>query len=98
MDVVTLARFALALIVVTGLIIGLAWLLRKYGQGRLLQSGNRGRIGIVEVTGLDARRRLVLVRRDNVEHLIVLGPNSETVVERGIGAATKEPAPAEADS
>lgn len=96
MEFVTVARFALALLVVVGLIVGFAWLLRRYGHGRLLQAGARGRIGIVEVTGLDARRRLVLLRRDDVEHLVILGPTGETVVETGIagGVAPARPAPA----
>ena len=88
MDFVTIVRFAFALLIVIGLIAGLAWLLRKYGNGRLLQNSARGRIGIVEVAGLDARRRLVLVRRDDVEHLVILGPNGETVVEQGIVPAS----------
>ena len=33
---------------------------------------------------LDARRRLILIRRDDVEHLLVVSPTSETVIERGI--------------
>lgn len=84
MDLVTYGRFALALAVVLGLIAGFAWLMRKYGQGRLTPGGMRGRLGIVEFTSLDARRRLVLVRRDDVEHLLLLGPAGETVVETGI--------------
>jgi flagellar protein FliO/FliZ len=99
MDLVTYGRFAIALAVVVGLLAGFAWLMRKYGQGRLMQGGNRGRIGIVEVTGLDTRRRLVLLRRDDVEHLVILGPTGETVVERGIvppasTAPVRAPAPA----
>jgi len=92
MDIVAYGRFALALAVVVGLIVGFAWLVRKYGQGRLMPGGVRRRIGIVEVTGLDARRRLVMVRRDDVEHLLILGPNGETVVERNI------PSPANAET
>ena len=37
---------------------------------------------------LDTRRRLVLVRRDDVEHLILLGAASETVIERNIKSPT----------
>ena len=90
MDFLAYGRFALALAVVIGLIVGFAWLVRKYGQGRLMPGGARRRLGIVEVTTLDARRRLVLVRRDDVEHLLILGPSGETVVERSI------PSPADA--
>ena len=48
---------------------------------------------IDEVTGLstlvviDAKRRLVLIRRDNVEHLVMTGGPVDIVIESGIGAA-----------
>jgi len=35
---------------------------------------------------VDAKRKLVLLRRDDTEHLILLGPNSDTLVEAGIDA------------
>ncbi len=34
--------------------------------------------------GLDAKRRLVLIRRDNKEHLLLLGPDGDTVIETDI--------------
>ena len=43
------------------------------------------RIGILESVPVDARRRLVLVRRDDVEHLVMIGGPSEFVVETNIG-------------
>ena len=45
------------------------------------------RIGILESVPVDARRRLVLVRRDDVEHLVMIGGPSEFVVETNIGRA-----------
>ena len=45
-------------------------------------------------TAVDAKRRLVLVRRDDVEHLILLGPASDLVVERGIAMPAEEAAEA----
>ena len=42
------------------------------------------RIGESEALPLDARRRLILLRRDDREHLVILGTNGETVVEQGI--------------
>jgi flagellar protein FliO/FliZ len=42
------------------------------------------RLGIVETAFLGPKHRLILVRRDDVEHLVLLGPNSNTVVESGI--------------
>lgn len=87
MDVVSGFRFVLALVVVLGLIAALAWLLRKYGSGRITMGGGKGRLAVVEATHIDAKRRLVLIRRDSTEHLILLGPNAETVVETNIEGA-----------
>ena len=48
-------------------------------------SGRRGqRLGISEYHELDKTRRLVLVRRDNVEHLLLIGGPQDVVVEAGI--------------
>lgn len=86
MDLVSGFRFVLALVVVIGLIAALAWLLRKYGNGRVTLGGGKGRLAVVEAAHIDAKRRMVLVRRDDVEHLILLAPNSETVIETGIAS------------
>jgi flagellar protein FliO/FliZ len=93
MDFDTYLRFALALILVLGLIALLAWLLRRFGAGVKLQRGAR-RLGIVEVQALGPRHRLILLRRDQVEHLVIVGPHSETIVESCIippKTATPEP-------
>lgn len=80
-------RFIFALVFVLALIGLLTWLLRRFGLGGgRPRTGNGKRLGVVEALAIDGRRRLVLVRRDDSEHLLVLGPNSETVVETGIPA------------
>lgn len=87
MDMYAYAKFVLALIFVLGLIGLLAVAARKWGLGLPSAQVRRGqdrRLGIVEVAGLDTKRRLVLIRRDDVEHLIILGHDGETVVETGI--------------
>jgi flagellar protein FliO/FliZ len=88
MDLVDIARFILSFVVVIGLIGGLAWVLRRYGTGRITAAGAKGRLGVVEVATVDAKRRLILIRRDAVEHLILLSPTTETVVETGITSRT----------
>ena len=88
MDVVSGLRFVLALVVVLGLIAALAWILRRYGAGRVTLGAGKGRLGVVEAAHIDAKRRLVLIRRDDTEHLLLLGPTTETVVETGIAAET----------
>lgn len=55
-------------------------------------SGRRGqRLGISEYHELDKTRRLVLVRRDNTEHLILIGGPQDVVIETGIGLAVQPP-------
>jgi hypothetical protein len=52
-------------------------------------SGRRGqRLGISEYHEIDKSRRLLLVRRDNVEHLILIGGGQDLLIEPGITPAT----------
>ena len=86
-------QVALALILVLGLIMAMAWLLRRYGLGDGARNalGRKKRLTTIESATVDARHRLVLVRRDNVEHLLLIGPGDSFVVEHGITSAP-EPA------
>ena len=79
-------RFAIALVVVLGLIGLLAAFARRLGMVPRVSAKNRDgkRLDIVEVANVDGKRRLVLIRRDGVEHLLLLGVNSEIVIERTI--------------
>jgi hypothetical protein len=79
-------RFFLAFVVVFGLIGLTAWLVRRFGTARLGEStrGRQPRLAVIEAGAVDGRRRLVLVRRDNVEHLIMIGGPSDIVVEQNI--------------
>ena len=57
-------------------------------------AGSRGtrRLAVGGMTRIDIRRKLVLVRRDDREHLLLLGQASELVIESDIGAGdTTEP-------
>jgi flagellar protein FliO/FliZ len=93
MDLDVYLRFVLALVFVLALIGVVAWVGRRMGfLGRVTMGRtNAGRIGVVETTAIDAKHRLVLLRRDGVEHLVLLGPTSETLIESGIntGVPTK---------
>ena len=65
-----------------------AWVLRKVSwNGTQSESGVRGRqprLGIVDTFQLDRQRQLVIIRRDSVEHLLLLGGTSDIVVESSI--------------
>lgn len=88
MDLGDYLRTVFALLFVLGLIGLLYVLARQYGAQRfgLGRIGAGGRLALVEARSLGARHRLVLVRRDGVEHLLLLGPDRDTVVEAGIPA------------
>lgn len=81
-------RFVLALVFVLALIGALAALARRFNVGfpTPMKTGRARRLAVVEVVPIDTRRRLVLVRRDNTEHLILLGASSELLIESGIAA------------
>jgi flagellar protein FliO/FliZ len=70
------------------LLIGLfAWLLRRFAGSRLGANTNRGRmprLAVIDAAAVDGRRRLVLVRRDNIEHLLMIGGPTDIVVETNI--------------
>jgi flagellar protein FliO/FliZ len=83
--------FFFAFIVVLALI-GLAtWLVRRFAGNRLGSNANRGRmprLAVIDAAAVDGRRRLVLVRRDNIEHLLMIGGPTDIVVEPNIVRAT----------
>ena len=82
-------RFFLALVFVLGLIGILAVLARRTGLGfpiTAIKPIQKRRLSVVEVTAIDGRRRMVLIRRDNIEHLLLISPSSEMLIETNIAA------------
>ncbi|MEK9672920.1 MAG: flagellar biosynthetic protein FliO [Rhodospirillaceae bacterium] len=91
-DLGSYLRFAVALVFVLGLIALFAALARRAGWGfpaAAIKRADGRRLSVVEVTPLDGRRRMILVRRDDTEHLLLVGPTSELVVETGIRDGAK---------
>jgi hypothetical protein len=60
--------------------------------GWLFRPKPEPRLGVIEQASVDARRRLVLIRRDGVEHLIMTGGPVDVVIETGIQAREAEQA------
>lgn len=87
-------RFFVALLAVVALIFVVAWVARRLGLGgRFVPvGGKRRRLAVVEVMPLDGKRRLVLLRRDGTEHLVLLGATGDLVVESGIPGSAAMPA------
>lgn len=86
MEMGTYLRFMLALVFVLGLILMAAWAAKRFGMGMAAKGarGRRRRITLVEVMPLDGKRRLVLIRRDDREHLLLVGGAADLVVEHDI--------------
>ena len=81
-----IAQYVVTLAVVLGLIALVVWAIRRYGGGgtRPAARARLPRLAIVDSLAVDNKRRLVLVRRDNVEHLVLIGGPSDIVVEPSI--------------
>jgi len=80
------ARFFIAFLVVLALIGLTAWLVRRFGASRLGSAtrGRQPRLAVIDAATVDGRRRLVLIRRDNIEHLLMIGGPTDLVVEPNI--------------
>ena len=88
MDFLDLLRAMFALAFTLGIIGMAAWAARRYAPQMLARlSAERGerRMQVVETLVLDPARRLVLVRVDNEERLLILGEGRELIEPRGIG-------------
>jgi flagellar protein FliO/FliZ len=95
MNLETYLRFVIALVFVLALIGVLAWAARRFGvlRGTTRLRGAGRRLEVIEVAPIDAKRRLVLLRRDQTEHLVLLGTSGELLIESGIAATAPPPVP-----
>lgn len=83
MDASTFLGAFAALIFVLALIVGAAWLARRFRVSGPLLKGNRAdaRMAVVERLQLDGRHQAVLMRCGQSEHLVVLGPEGTTQLD-----------------
>lgn len=81
----------LALLFVIGLIGLISYLLKRFSFDKAFSGGSNKvkRISIEEVRPLDTKRRLIIVKKDNKEHLILMGANSDLLIETS-DAITRE--------
>ena len=98
MDAINLLRYLVALMFVLALA-GAALLIKRYGSNpAAFKDGFKGKLGkwnfmaserrlaIVETLMIGPRQRLFIVRRDDIEHLVLSGPDGVTVIEANIPA------------
>jgi len=106
MDTINLLRYCVALLFVAALA-GTALLIKRYGlnpasfkTGLKVKLGTwdfaapTRRLAIVETLMIGPKQRLFIVRRDDVEHLVLSGPDGASVIEANIpaGSVTQFPA------
>lgn len=89
-----IVQFAVMAVIGIAILVALAIVYRVVFANRLRVPGGRTRqprLGLVDAFSLDGQRQLVLVRRDNVEHLVMIGgPNDvllESQINRGLSAS-----------
>ena len=86
-----LILFAAAALFVIALVALLVWAFKTF-FGRPSTStfmrAREKRLGVIETASMEGRRKLVIVRREEVEHLIIIGGPVDLVVETGIRGRT----------
>lgn len=101
MDWVDWARGVFALVATLALIVGFAVLARRFGMIAPGAGAGPRRMSVVESLMLDPRRRLVLVRLDGTDHLLLLsaaGDQAVATVPAPISAPVESDTPVEAAS
>jgi len=87
-------RLVIAIVVIAALLGITIAVIRRMGSGsreRFARGGRSGpRLALVDAIAVDQRRRLVLVRRDSTEHLLLIGGTADVVVESQIPVDEEE--------
>lgn len=98
MEINDILRFASALLFVVGLIAVCAWGARRLGLMQIAGKTSLGsRLAVVETLAIDAKRKLLIIRHDDREHLIMLG-EQDLILEAGLPARTDLDAKAKSPS
>ena len=81
MEFIDLLRYFGALLLVLAMVAGAGLLARRFGVPGVTRATAHKRLAIVETLMVGPRQKLFIVRRDNVEHLVLSGPEGATVLE-----------------
>jgi hypothetical protein len=85
-------KFLIAFVVALAMLGVVGYLIRRFSGPR----GRQPRLAVINAASIDGRRRLVLVQRDDVEHLLLIGGPTDVVIESNIdrtGAVAPAPVP-----
>lgn len=94
MDIMLIIKAIVSLVFVLGLLFISLWAIKyielKSASSRFLKKINaKKRLEIIEIKRIDSRNSLVLIRCDQQEHLLLIGPSSQ-IIETHIQAAPAE--------
>jgi flagellar protein FliO/FliZ len=89
MEFIDVLRYFGALLLVLAMVAGAGLLARRFGVPGVTRATAEKRLAIVETLMVGPRQKLFIVRRDNVEHLVLSGPEGATVIEGGITVQIK---------
>ena len=84
MEFLDLLRYFGALLLVLAMVGGAGLLARRFGVPGVTKPTSIKRLAVVETLMVGPRQRLIIFRRDNVEHLVLSGPDGVSVIENGI--------------
>src|SRR3978361_521760 len=84
MEFIDLLRYFGALLLVLAMVGGAGLLARRFGVPGVTKASSQKRLAIGGTLMVGPRQRLFIVRRDDVEHLVLSGPDGATVIEAGI--------------
>ena len=87
MDVIDIVRYLGALAFVFALVVVAGLAARRYGLPGISAGTAQRRLAVVESLMIGPRHRVFLLRRDDREHVVLLGPQGATLIESGIAAA-----------
>jgi flagellar protein FliO/FliZ len=88
MELFDVLRYFGALLLVLAMVGGAGLLARRFGVPGVTKPTSIKRLTIVETLMVGPRQRLIILRRDDVEHLILSGPEGTSVIESGITTKT----------
>ena len=84
MEFVDILRYFGALLLVLAMVGGAGLLARRFGVPGITQAASIKRLSVIETLMVGPRQRLIIIRRDDVEHLVLSGPEGASVIESGI--------------
>ena len=86
MEFIDVLRYFGALLLVLAMVAGAGLLARRFGVPGVTRAATEKRLAVVETLMVGPRQRLIILRRDNVEHLLLSGPDGASIIESGIPA------------